>query len=171
MMNDASLQLSVAQAITATAASTYIYDITGAGAGNAPPLRWGNSAVFGADISGADQSGLDLYFSVATSFLGAGATLQVQLQAAPDNGSNQPGTWITVDSTGPLTPAQLVAGYLQKLKLQPLPPGALARFYRLYYPVTNGPFTAGIVNAGIGLNVPTSRLAAAYPANYVAPQI
>ena len=97
MFFDNSLFLSSAQAVTATANSTNIYDVTGAGSGNAPALTFGTSTTFGDDIGIGDGIAIpQLIVTIPTAFTTSnGGTLQVSLQSAPDNGSNAPGTYTT----------------------------------------------------------------------------
>ena len=51
---DGNLQLSVAQAITTTAASTTIFDVTGAGSGNATNMTFGTTNAGVAILPGID---------------------------------------------------------------------------------------------------------------------
>lgn len=165
---DQALLLSSAQAITTTAASTLIYDITGAGSGNAPALSWGTSATFGADIGSGDGEARPVgYFTVPTAFTAGGAaTLVVSIQAAADNGSNAPGTYHTLTETEAIPVASLVAGYNFSLPIPAIKSGdALPRFYRFNYTVATGPMTAGAITADILLN-PPSQLVTKYPSNF-----
>lgn len=174
MFFDNSLFLSNAQAITATANSTNVYDVTGAGSGNAPALSFGNSTTFGDDIGLGDGIAIpQLIVTIPTTFVTSNAgTLQVSLQSAPDNGSNAPGTYTTDYSSAVFAAATLVQGVLLQVPVPARPAGAaLPRFYRVVYTVANA-FTAGTVNAAIVLNPPsivgTVNMAGAYPANYTA---
>lgn len=152
---DAPLELSIAQAITTTAASTTIYDITGAGSGNAPSMTFGNGPV-GADIAGGDGSNLpSAYFTITTTGTGTG-TVQFQVQAAPDN-SNSPGSYVVVGSSDAYVGTALIKGNVIKVPISPfnqIAPGmGQPRFYRLYYVQTgNG---ACSVTGYIGINTPT----------------
>ena len=96
MIKDATLSLSANQAVTVTAPSTGIIDVSGASVGNPVPQIFGvQSSVFGEDIGGGGPaiSSPQLGVLVNTTFTAGGsATMQVQLQAAIDNGSNQPGS-------------------------------------------------------------------------------
>lgn len=105
--------------------------------------------------------GRDLKVTVTSDglFAAAGAaTLQIQLQGAPDNGSGAPGTWDTYAETEALSSAQLNETGVQGISLtgfdlpERTPGGKLPRFYRLYYTVATGPFTAGSVQAFINLS-------------------
>lgn len=150
MILDATLLLSQSQAITVTAPSTGTIDLSGNGVGQPITDRIGvQSSVFGEDIGiGAGYSQPVIVCIVGTAFTAGGAgTLRVQFQEAIDNGSNQPGTWMTAAQTDDLTLAQLVAG--QKIAEFPVPvraPGqAFPRFIRLNYVVSTGPMTAGTI--------------------------
>ncbi len=153
MILDSLLSLSSAQAITATAASTNTFDVSGAGVGNPVPQRFGvQSSVFGDDMGGGGPlaTAPQLGVQVSTAFAAAGAaTLQVQLQAAIDNGSNQPGTWDTIAQTDAFAKSLLTAGqWLARFTVPDRYPGqGFPRFYRLNFVVATGPMTAGAVNA------------------------
>ena len=82
-----------------------------------------------------------------------GATLQIQVQGAPDNGSGAPGTYDTYAETEALSIAQLNDPNVQNISLvgfdmpERAQGDAPPRFYRLNYVVGTGPFTAGAVQA------------------------
>lgn len=150
MILDATLLLSQNQAITVTAASTGTIDLSGAGIGNPAPERFGvQSTVFGEDIGiGDGMSPPVVTCIVGTAFAAAGAgTLQVQLQEAIDDGTNNPGTWVTSLETDTLSLAQLAAGAkIAEMTVPPRAPGqAFPRFIRLNYVVATGPMTAGTI--------------------------
>lgn len=174
MFFDASLNLSSAQAITATAASTNIYDITGAGSGNAPALSIGRATTFGADMGLGDGSANPYFvFTVPTAFVsGGGATLTIQIQGAPDNGSNAPGTWTTIVQTQAFTAAQLVANAVTQIPIPPRAAGeVLPRFYRVNYLVATSTFSAGNMNAFITMSagsIGQFNTAGLYAGNFVA---
>lgn len=162
MFLDNSLNFSTAQAITATAACTTIYDITGAGSGNAPALVYGAS-VFGADMGNGDGVAVPyVYVQIQTAFVsGGGATLQFQIQAAIDNGSNAPASYTTILQTDAFAASALT---INKLFFAPLPISTLGeappRFYRLNYVVATSTFSAGKITSGLMLNPPSSLTAA-----------
>lgn len=165
---DQTLLLSNAQAVTSTAASTTIYDVTGAGSGNAPALVWGTSTVFGDDIgSGEGVARPTAYFTVPTTFTAGGAaTMVVSVQAAIDGGSNSPSTYHTLTETEAIPVASLVAGYNFALPIPAIKSGdALPRFYRFNFTVATGPMTAGAITGVILLN-PPSQLVDKYPSNF-----
>lgn len=165
---DNSLLLSNAQAITVTAASTTIYDVTGAGSGVAPNLVFGTSTVFGADIGQGDGAARPTaYFTVPTTFTAGGAaTMTIQIQAAIDNGSNSPSTYTTIVETQAIPVATLTAGTNFNIPIPPLTAGeALPRFYRFNYVIATGPMLTGALTAGILLNPPT-QIGVKYPNNF-----
>ena len=156
MYLDASSILSNAQAITVTAVSTGTYDTAGVGVGQAVTNRFGTVTTFGEDIGGGGPlvSGPQLVVTIPTNFTAAGAaTLRVQLEAAIDNGSNQPGTWDIIAQTDDIPVASLVSSAARPLVSFTVPdryPGqGFPRFYRLNYLVSTGPMTAGAVNAAL----------------------
>lgn len=168
---DLATQLSSAQAITSTAASTNLYDVTGAGTGVAPAMIGANgvNTAIGFDIGSGDGMAIPyLYVVVTTAFVsGGGATLTIQLQAAPDNGSYSPGTYTTLCETQAFIAAQLVAGATIRLPVPPLAPGeALPRFYRVNYVVVTSTFSAGAVTADILLNPPEGQVGTLYGSNF-----
>lgn len=143
-LTDSTLQLSTAQAISATAASTNIFDVTGAGSGNAPNQSFGNATSHGLDIGTGDgKETLHAVFLVTTTGTGTG-TVTFAVQAAPDNGSNAPGTYTTLASSAAFTGTALVKGNIVDLPVPPytssadqIGPGmGLPRFYRFYYTVS-----------------------------------
>lgn len=178
MFLDALVQLSTAQAITVTAASTSIYDVTGAGSGNAPNMVGGvtssGNALIGFDIGAGDGIAIpEVFVDVSTAFVSAGgATLQLQLQAAPDDGSNAPDTYVTIYESPALTVAQLTAAASFQFQVPPIPKTtfgeAMPRFYRLNYVVATSTFSAGAVNANIVLNPSQAQKIQNYPSNYIA---
>lgn len=174
MFLDTTLRLSNAQAITSTAASTNIYDVTGAGSGNAPTIAFGTATTFGADIGLGDGAAFPAaILNVGTAFVsGGGATLTISVQAAPDNGSNAPGTYVTLASTQAFTAAQLVAGAQILIPIPPVAPIApgedLPRFYRINYTVGTSTFSAGTITAYLGINPAAGGVSIQYPSNFTA---
>ena len=157
MYLDAQSILSNAQAITATAPSTGTYDTAGVGVGQPVTNRIGTATVFGEDVGGGGPltSAPQLGVWVTTAFTAGGAgTLQVQLQAAIDNGSNQPGTWDTIVESDAFALANLIVSAVNRpLVSYTVPdryPGqGFPRFYRLNFVVATGPMTAGAVSAAL----------------------
>lgn len=167
------------QAITTvTVDSASVIDVTGAGSGNAPTMIGGypatNTAI-GVDIGQGDGMAIPwVVVTVNTTFVSAGnATLQVFLQAAPDNGSYSPGTWTTLYESAVFTTAQLTTAETLMFQVPPRaltgqPGEALPRFYKLSYTVASATFSAGKVNAGIVLNPPNGLVNTLYPSNFIA---
>jgi hypothetical protein len=115
------------------------------------------------DIGGAVTDQLMLLCEVVTAFTSAGsATLQVQFQTAPDNGSGAPGSWVTLAQSDAIPVASLVQGY----KFLPGElPGPTQRFIRLNYVVGTAAMTAGTLKAAL---VPSLDVQPSYPRAYFA---
>lgn len=139
--------LSLAQAITASAASTNIFDVTGAGSGNTPNMI-GNAGLatnLGTDLGqGQNNAHPGVLFVVTTTGTGAG-TIAFGIEAAPDNGSFSPGTYTRLTTSGAQAGTVYTAGATSTNGTQiylPLPPiptffTGLPRFYRAFYDVTS----------------------------------
>lgn len=125
MYIDNQLQLSSAQAVTASAASTNVIDL-------------------GSDRD-VGMSSLVLALTVIQAATAAGAaTVQFQVQVSDDSTF---GTGVTtVNETDAIGKATLAAGYQRFIRLQP---GTVGRYLRLYYNVGTGPLTAGQFSASI----------------------
>ena len=177
MILDATSILSQNQAITATAASTGVYDTAGLGVGQPVTNIFGlptasNAATsFGQDIGeagpGAGGSTPQLMALITKTFTAGGsATLQTQLQAAVDvNNTGLPVTWDTILETDTIAVALLTAGrYAAAFSV----PGRylgqyFPRFYRLNFVVATGPMTAGTITSALLTGIDVTP---AYPANY-----
>lgn len=168
---DLPLLLSSAQAITTTAASTTIYDVTGAGSGTAPSMTFGNGNK-GFDIAGGINSSVRpvALFTIITTGTGAG-TITFQVKAAPDNGSNAPGTYVVVGSSDAYVGTALIAGDTIAIPITPYnqiaPAMGVPRFYEFNY-VVSGSATA-TVTAYIGIGVPNGYEITQYGNNFIAP--
>ena len=155
MLTDATLQFSNAQAITSTAASTNIADL------------------LNQSDPGIGHEPLDFAIFVGTAFTAGGsATLQVQVQGAP-NSSGSPGSWVTITETDALPVANLIAQAEIPISLTHrslVQVAALYRFLRLNYVVATGPMTAGTLSAYLVIGRDTGLTMGQYPNNYtVAP--
>jgi hypothetical protein len=120
-----------------------IIDLLGNGVGTPVTNHFGTSTLPGqADAHGVGQVRPELVIAMGTAATAGTSTptLNVQLQGAPDDGSNNPGTWQTLGETGALTVAQLVAGQIigRLPWLPPFPQNLRPRFLRL-----NGDIPAG----------------------------
>lgn len=134
-----------------------VLDLLGAGVGQAPPSYIGNAATFGADMGvGGIRPELDV--AVGTAFATSNsATLNVQLQAAADQGAAgayQPSTWNTIVETGAIAVGNLTAQQIiARFPWLPVLGSLRPRYIRLNFAVASGTnFTAGtIAFAGVTL--------------------
>lgn len=165
---------SAAQAITTTAASTNVFDVTGAGVGNAPTMIGpinagvlGTNTALGADI-GVGQSNAQpgVFFTVTTAGTGTG-TITCEIQAAPDNGSYNPGTYTTLSASQGFVGTALTLGLNFWLPVPPVPSNygiPVPRFYRIEYVQTgNG---AASFDADLLMNPPDVFSVFAYGKNF-----
>lgn len=140
--------VSIVGAAGVNTASPTVIDILGSGVGTAPANIIGNRTLFGED-SGIGGKRPQIQLAVGAAFVTANsATLNVAFQSAPDTGVGGgylPGTWQTLNETGPMTAALLIAGAIAQLDWPPaFPASAQNRFLRLLFQVpaaTN--FSAG----------------------------
>ncbi len=141
MILDKLLMFSEAQAVTATAASTDVIDLS--------PLKGTRR-----DIGVGEP--LEFWATVNTSATAGGAaTLNVQLQTSADNS-----TWVTLYDSGTLALASLTAG---KRILSTKVPAGVLKYLRVNYVVATGPLTAGAFTAGINLDVDANY---SYPSGF-----
>ena len=176
MFLDALVTLAGNQAVTSSAAGTATFDVSGLGAGTAYN---GITGGLSTDLLGFDIGAGDgfvpptLVWNIPTTFVSAGgATLQVGIQAAPDNGSGSAGTYSILCQTGAISVGQLKAGSQGQLIIPPVTPNwigeAMPRFYQAYFTVNTSTFSAGNITAEIVLNPSQATKIQNYPANYVA---
>lgn len=133
--------------------SSVTIDLSGAGLGVTPPSYWGTTTSFGqADAMGVGERP-ELAIAIGTALAtGNSATLNAALQAAADNGSNQPLTWKTIGESGAQTPADLIANtvFCRLPWLPPFPAGLRPRFLRLLFQVPSATnFTAGTISSAL----------------------
>ncbi|MFZ0945692.1 MAG: Bbp16 family capsid cement protein [Syntrophobacteraceae bacterium] len=108
---------------------------------------------YGRDIGIGDD--LELVVVVTTNFAGTGATMQVQLQYAPDGGSGSPGSFVTVAESIAYAVGVLLAGTeLMRIKLPPMTPSpatgsAMMKYIAMNYNVGTANMTAGAIAAFI----------------------
>ena len=140
MILDKGNLVSSAQAVTSSAGSTDVIDLSQARA-----------------IGDGEE--LEFFVNVDTAATAAGAaTVTFQVQTDDNSAFSSPTTVIQTDA---IPKATLAAGYQIKI---PLPDGATPeRYLRLYYSVATGPLTAGAFTAGLVLDAQNSR---AYPSGY-----
>lgn len=168
---------STGQAVTTTADSTNVVDITGAGSGNAPAMINGfpalNTAI-GSDYGAGDGLFVPyLYITVTVAGTGSG-TITITLNAAPDNGSYGQGSYYQLYESAAFVGTTLKKGSVLIVPVPPVPNNAndasggiddvLPRFYKLTYTVS-GSATATFI-AGLATNVPESLLAIQYNNNF-----
>ncbi len=168
---DTSLQLSNAQNVTAAAASTVVYDVTGAGVGNAPSMTFGtNTTNYGVDIGNSQTLASPCaLFVITTTGTGTG-TIAFGIEAAL-NSSNSEGTYVRLTTSAAYVGTALLAG---NTIILPIPPWAqiapamhLPRFYRAYYDQTgNG---AVHVSTFILMNPPAGYVSTQIASNFTAP--
>lgn len=150
---------------TATAVSTNVIDLHMAGI---PVLAAGQGA---RDMGIGDDPALKLLVLVTTAFTGL-TSLQVALQGAPDDGTGNPGTFVTW-WTGPATAlASLTAGARLYDMDMPRPPAGVPvpRFLRMNF-IIAGTGTGGAIKAFIVLdrddhmyNAANNAIMGGYPA-------
>lgn len=162
------------QTVSATADSTNVVDITGAGSGNAPAMINGfpatNTAI-GEDYGAGDGVAIPyLYVSLPTASGGTQTgSFTISIKAAPDNGSYGQGTYTTLYTSASVVSSALKSGSSLLVPLPPTlfnwPSEALPRFYKLTYTVT-GTMSQGFL-AGLMLNPPSTLLLGQYNENFV----
>ena len=134
-----------------------VYDLLGAGVGQAPPSIIGNVATYGSpDAKGVGKMRPELVVSIGAALIAVGAsTLNCALQLAADTGAGggyQPSTWNTAAETGPMTAAELVAQTLLARFpfLPPFPFNLRPRFVSLLFsPSAGGSFTQGSIASAL----------------------
>jgi len=160
---------STAQAITTSAASTNVFDVTGAGAGTAPAMKGagGLDTALGVDIGAGDGVAQPEVMVVVTTAGTGSDTITIEVQAAPDNGSYSPGSYTTLASSAAFVGTSLVAGTEIKIPVPPVPStfSGLPRFYRVYY-TCSGTQTASFT-ANLLLNAPDLKSPQRYGSNFV----
>lgn len=151
--------LSSAQAITTSAASTNIFDVTGVGSGVAPVMlgNLGLATNLGTDFGvGQNIAHPGVLFTVTTAGTGAG-TIDFEIQAAPDNGSYSPGTYVALSRSDAYVGTALTLGFYLYLPLPPIPSNytGLPRFYRAFYTVASSATVS--VTANFLMNPPDAK--------------
>ena len=180
MFQDALLVLANALTVSSATTAGTVFDVTGVGSGTVPPMITGVNGTTGAavpigfDIGAGDGFAIpEVFWTCPQAFVSAGgATLQIQLQAAPDNGSGSAGTYQTLVQTSTFTAGQLTANTIGQFQVPPVQPNwigeALPRFYRLNFVVGTSTFSAGAITAYLNLNPSQATKIQDYPGNYVA---
>jgi hypothetical protein len=124
------------------------------------------------DIGTGDYPSLKLSCIVTTALTG-GTSLQIELDGAPDAGSNTPGTYTIMWQSQAIVEASLVAGaQLANIDVpRPAPGQPLPRYLRMRF-VSVGTHGAGAVEANIVIDrddqvIGTTGLQSGYPAGVV----
>ena len=158
MILDKQLELSAAQnvgQVIGTYASSNIIDLYllngwAPGANGILPANAGAR-----DMGIGDTPALKIFAAMVAAFVSAGGgTLQVHFQGAPDDGTGNPGTYVTYVSSPIYAVAALTAG-ARLLDIDwPRPPAGVVmpRFVRLLYQVATANATLGTVNAYVVLD-------------------
>lgn len=146
MIFDRTEQFSDRQPITATTASTNVWD-TGA-----PGTSYGHAASMRRDMGKGEE--VPIAIRVVESFNNL-TSLSVAYQVADDAGFTQNAT--TVLTGGPYTLAQLQAGAFHILPDE-IPIGADRRYHRLLYTVTGTAPTLGRITAGVTAGNQTNQI-------------
>ena len=143
--------LSLANLAAGAGVASGVIDLTGAGVGTPTPNIIGTRSVFGAD-NGIGRQKPQVLCTTGTAFAtGSAATLNIQMQAAVDQGAGggyQPGTWNTLVETGYMSAANLgAAKTVARFDWPPtFPFGTLPRYVRLFFQILTGTtFTAGTI--------------------------
>ena len=137
---------------TGDIASTNVIDLMGSGVGTEVSNIIGNASQPGMDV-GVGGVRPELNVTVGDAVVsGGGGTLNVKLQAAPNtDGTNQPGTWVTLAETGAITAANLTAGQIiARFPFLPaFPPGLNPRYLRLLFTIATAAITAGSISSAL----------------------
>jgi hypothetical protein len=154
-----------------------VIDLMGPGVGVNIQNYFGISAAPGqADALGVGDPVPDISVFVGTALATAtSATLTIQYQAAPDDGTSTgtPGTWQTIAQTAAYTAAQGAANTeLCRLPmLPPVPFNLRPRFLRLNFSIPSGAdFTAGTIASALVVATRDDYFSKQQPSNYTAPR-
>jgi len=133
-----------------------VIDLLGLGAGVPPNnvIIGDQLATFGAaDAMGVGGMRPELNVTVGTAGVGAGATLNVALQAAADLGSPtyQPSTWNTLAETGAIAVTNLTLNNVVARFpwLPPFPANLRPRYLSLLFSVAGANLTAGTISSAL----------------------
>lgn len=147
--------LSLVAAAGVDVPSPVVIDLLGPGVGQALASYVGNAAVPGQpDGMGVTRMRPEIQVSIGTALVAGTSTptVTVQLQGAVDDGTNNPGTWITFGQGPEVTVAQGVANaVIARLPwLPPFPLNERPRFLRLNFAIPAGTaFSAGTIQNAI----------------------
>jgi hypothetical protein len=167
---------STAQAITTTADSTLVIDVTGAGSGNVPTMIGGGAngttaGIIGADYGAADGEAIPWCYITVTTSTTSTNTITFELESSPANTSNTAAGYQIIFQSQAYAISLLPAGTTFLFPVPPspqFPSGALTppRFYKLHY-VASGTVSLSVL-AGLVLNPPTWQYGVQIPNNFLA---
>jgi hypothetical protein len=126
-------------------------------------IGWHGTANYRDIGSTGEAHDLNVICQVATTFAGSGASLQVEVQTAPDSGTGTPGSWSPLVLSNVIPVASLTAG--TEICRITLPIG-VQRFLKLTYLVTGANMTAGAILSFLALDREYLGPAFAYPSGY-----
>lgn len=116
----------------------------------------------GRDVGIGDAPELQIAIEVMIAFAGSGASMQIELQTAPDSGSGTPGTWSVINLTPVIPVANLTVGQVAYLGIVP----GVQKYLKLTYVVTGANMTQGSIVAGIVLDRELLGPNLGYPSGY-----
>ncbi len=114
------------------------------------------------DVGVGDDPDLQIAIEILTAFAGVGASMQIELQTAPDNGSGVPGSWSVLNMSPVIAVANLGAGQINYLDIVP----GVQKFLKLTYLVTGANMTAGAIVSSIVLDRELLGPQLGYPSGY-----
>lgn len=147
--------LSLVAAVGVDIPSTNVIDLLGEGVGTTVTNITGTATLAGqADGMGVGSIRPEINVTVGTALVADTGTplLNVQLQAAADDGAGSPDTWQTIGESGDLTVAQCAANtVIARLPfLPPFPQNLRPRFLRLNFAIPTGTnFSAGTIASAL----------------------
>jgi hypothetical protein len=143
MLIDSKELLSDAQALTATAISTYVYDLLPSGGSINAGDTGGPTANTTVNIPAGKPLYLYIWVHTVLDSAAEGATLVATVESSADTSNGTPTVHWT---SGTVAEATLAAGYWIA-KAVPLPPGDYKRYVCINYTVAVEDFTSGKVSA------------------------
>lgn len=179
-MLDASLQFSNAQAVTASAASTYMYDqLTGeqdtSTFTKSPADIWGTATYFGEDLGIGKGLGTPRIVVNTGTVFATLTGLTIQFQGAPNNSTAQASgnrsdlTFVTYIQSAEVLLAALTANTRIAAFDWPMRASgkALPRFVQLYYTVDGSNATTGTITADVTIGDDDAQTTLpSYPNNF-----
>ncbi len=116
----------------------------------------------GRDVGIGDNPDLQIAIEIVGAFAGTGASMQIELQTAPDSGSGTPGAWSVINMTPVIPVVNLGGGQITYLDIVP----GVQKYLKLTYLVTGANMTQGAIVAGIVLDRQLPGPGSGYPSGY-----